>query len=83
MKLQNIMSDRKHLYESQSVQLREKNRYNDVKLSSITDVNEAPHIHGVQTVCGHFQLLSTWVWLCTNVVRCVFVSFFFLLNKRP
>lgn len=27
MKLQNIMCDRKHLYESQSVQLREKNRY--------------------------------------------------------
>ena len=27
MKLQNIMCDRKHLYESQSVQLKEKNRY--------------------------------------------------------
>lgn len=27
MKLHNVMCDRKHLYESQSVQLREKNRY--------------------------------------------------------
>lgn len=27
MKLQSIMRERKHLYESQSVQLREKNRY--------------------------------------------------------
>lgn len=39
MKLQNVMCDRKHLYESQSVQLREKNRYRMMSDCSITHIN--------------------------------------------